>query len=220
MKHLNSKGFTLAEVIIAMTVAVIMAGVLFTVTFRFFASAIQSQQTAELALESQTLLGQMVEDLRLSAGMRTTNQLPDAHQPSGGWQASDANNVMLITTPAIDSSRNIIYDSETGYPYENELIYFVSARTMYKRVLKNTAATGNQAVTNCPQAQSSTACPADRIFSENVDNIEYTMYDSTNTVVTDPTQAHSVALTIHLSRNVFGKTISLSNTMRVTQRNL
>src|SRR5688572_24087193 len=93
-------GFTIAEVMVALTVAIIMAGVLFTVTFRFFANAIQSQQTAELALESQNLLGQMVDDLRLAAGVEDTNQLTDANAPSGGWVASDSNNVLLITTPA------------------------------------------------------------------------------------------------------------------------
>jgi len=212
-------GFTLVEVVISITVATIMVGVLFIATFRFFANAIQSQQTAELALESQTLLGQMTEDLRLAAGIETTNQLTDAHQPTG-WATSDPNNILVITTPATTASNDIIYDSDTGFPYQNEIIYFLSNKTMYKRVLKNTAATGNKAVTNCPEAQSSDSCPADRIFTSNVDDITFTMYDNTNTATTDPSQASSIALTVSLSKKVFGKTVSLSNSMRVTQRNL
>lgn len=213
-------GFTLVEVIISITVAGIMTGVLFLVTFRFFANAIQSQQTAELALESQTLLSQMVEDLRLAAGVGAINELTDSNQPSGGWQTSDAGNVLLITTPAIDVSRNIIYDSSTGFPYQNEIIYFIANRTMYKRTLKNTAATGSAATTSCPAATATSTCPADRVFSTNIDDLRYTMYDSNNTVTSDPTVARSVEMSVDLSKKVFGKTISLSNTMRVTQRNL
>lgn len=220
LTRLTPAGFTVVELIIAITVSTIMIGVLFTVTFRFFSNAVQSQQTAEMALESQTLLSQLVEDLRLSAGVGATNQLADSYQPSGGWATSDTNNILLVTTPAIDSNRDILYDPNTGFPYQNELIYFVSNRTMYKRTLKNTAAIGNIAVTNCPEVNASTACPEDRVFSENIDNIAFTFYDSTNTITSDLTQAHSVELTVYLSREVFGKTISLSNTMRVTQRNL
>lgn len=220
MSSNREDGFTIVELITAITVASVMVGVLFVVTFRFFANAIQSQQTAELALESQTLLSQMTEDLRLGAGVRSANQLPDSNQPSGGWAASDANNVFIITTPAITTSRDIIYDANTGFPYENEIIYFVSNKTMYKRSLRNTAATGNSVTTSCPSAQVTASCPEDRIFSTNVDNITYTLYDASNTVTTNAALARSVELTVFLSKNVFGKTVSLSNSARITQRNL
>lgn len=219
-KHRGQSGFTLVEVVISITVAVIMTGVLFLATFRFFANAVQSQQTAELALESQTLLGQMIEDLRLSAGINATNQIVDANQPVGSWATSDPNNVLIITTPATTTSNDIIYDPNTGFPYQNEIIYFISNKTMYKRVLKNTSASGNKAITNCPEASSSPTCPSDRVFTTNVDNITFTMYDDTNTVTTNTAQAASIAVTVYLSKKVFSKTVSLSNSMRVTQRNL
>ena len=215
----TTDGFTAVELIISITVAGLMVGVLFLATFRFFANAMQSQQTAELALESQTLLGQLVEDLRLDTGVEATNVLTDAHEPGSGWQTSDSGNVLVIATPAIDDNQDIIYDPDTGFPYQNEIIYFVSGRTMYKRTLQNATATGTTLRTSCPAAAATNDCPADRVFTENIDDLTFTLYDDTNTVTTDPAAARSVELTLHLAKEVFGKPITLSNTTRVTQRN-
>lgn len=218
LKHSANDGFTLVEVIMALTIAAILSGVLLTVTFRFYANAVQAQQTAELALESQTLLGQLTEDLRLSAGVKSGTTLSDANQPSG-WTTSDTDNILVIASPATDPSHNIIYDSLTGDPYANEFIYFLQNGIMYKRTLKNTAASGNVAKTTCPAAAATDTCLEDRVFSEHVSGLSFIMYDSNNAVVTDTAQARSLSITVDFARTVFGKPITLSNTTRITQRN-
>lgn len=214
----DERGMTIVELIIALTMAVIMSGVLFMVTFRFYANAVQSQQAAELALESQTLLGQLTEDLRLAVGVSANSVITDANRPAG-WETSDANNILVISSPAVDSDQNIIYDPDTGSPYTNDFIYYLSGGVMYKRILKNEAATGNVANTTCPEAVATTTCLEDRIFSEHISDFSFIMYDSNNVVVTDPIQAASLEMRVDSARDVFGKPVTLSNTTRITQRN-
>jgi prepilin-type N-terminal cleavage/methylation domain-containing protein len=217
MKKLYQAGFTMVEILMTLVIAGVMVGVLFTVTFNYYANAVQSQETAFLALESQTALSQMVDDIRLSAGVGASTALTDANAPVGGWATSDTNNVLIVRYPALAAAQEIIYDPSTGYPYRNEFIYFVNGANLYKRTLKNTSATGNVVVTSCPTA--ATGCPADRLFSKNISNFSFTFYDVNNAVTTDPTLARSVRLQVDLSKKVFGRTISLSNTTQVTQRN-
>ena len=56
----SESGLTIVELVIAITVASILSMVLFTVTFSFYVAAVQAQMTTEMALESQTILTQMV----------------------------------------------------------------------------------------------------------------------------------------------------------------
>lgn len=90
---------------------------------------------------------------------------------------------------------------------------------MYKRVLANTAAAGNTAVTTCPPAEVTAGCPADRLFSDNAGNLSFTFYDSVGNVTADTSLARSVALQVNMAKKVFGKNITLSNSTRVTLRN-
>ena len=216
MRRLNQQAFTITELVIAISVAAIMAVVLFTVTLDYYASAIRSHETAQMALESQSILAQMTEDLRLADGVSTTNQISDANRTTG-WTTSDTNNILIVQSPAVNSSRDIIYDTTSGYPYRNEYVYFASGTKLYKRILKNTNATSNIATTTCPTASAS--CPLDRLFTANLQDLQFTFYDASNNVTTTASSARSVKLTIKLRKKVFGRTIDMSNSTQITQRN-
>ena len=88
---------------------------------------------------------------------------------------------------------------------------------MYKRILKNTTAIGNTAITTCPTP--SATCPSDRLFSNNVSNLSFTFYDIDNNSTANANLARSVSLTVDMSQKVFGKNITLSNSTRTTLRN-
>src|SRR5580765_2166085 len=133
----NTKGFTITELVLSITVAGFLAAVLFTTTFYYYANVSQSETSSALALESQNILAQLTDDIRLSDAISSTNALADAYSPPGGWVTSDPSNILIIESPAVTSSRDIIYDSNTGNPYRNEYIYFTSGTNMYKRILKN-----------------------------------------------------------------------------------
>jgi prepilin-type N-terminal cleavage/methylation domain-containing protein len=219
-KRAAEHGFTITELIISITVAGFLAAVLFIATFFYYANIIQAQTTTDLALESQVILSQLTDDIRLSDAIVSTNSITDPHAPTGGWHTSDPSNIMIVQNPAVTSGRDIIYDSNTGFPYKNEYIYFANTGGMYKRILANTAAVGNTAVTTCPAAQASSSCPPDRLFSANVSNLSFTFYDASNATTSDPTAARSVALEVDMAKKVFGKNITLQNSTRVTLRNL
>jgi hypothetical protein len=172
-----------------------------------------------LALESQTILTQLTEDIRLADSIASTNSITDPNGPAGGWTTSDPSNIIIIESPATDSSRNIIYDSSTGYPYRNEFIYFISGTHMYKRVLANASASGNTAKTTCPAASASSTCPPDRLFSSNASSLTFTFYDASDATTANAAQARSVVLGVNMSQKSFSKNITLSNSTRVTLRN-
>jgi type II secretory pathway pseudopilin PulG len=218
-KRPNSDGFTITELAISITVAGFLAAILFITTFYYYANVLQSETSSELALESQTILAQLTEDIRLADAVSSTNAIADANAPVGGWVTSDPSNIIIIENPAVDSSRNIIFNANTGYPYRNEFIYFTSGSNMYKRVLANTSATGNTAVASCPAAKANSSCPSDRLFSANVGNLKFTFYDAANNTTSDASAARSVTLEVDMAKKSFGKTITLVNTTRVTLRN-
>jgi hypothetical protein len=220
LPRLGEQGFSIAEMTVALVIATVMIGVMFSVTFFYYANAVQSQETALLALDSQTILSQMVEDLRLADGISATNALTDTYAPTGGWTTNDPSNIIIIRYPAIDSNRDIIYDPNTGYPYRNEYVYFLSGTTMYKRLLKNTSATGNTVTQTCPKASSSTLCPPDKTFSSSVSDLTFTFFDANNVSTANASLARSVKLTLTMQKKVFGKLITLSNSTQITQRNV
>lgn len=215
----RQSGFTITELVIAITVAGILAGAIFVATFDYYADVNRSQTATYEALASQTILGQMTSDIRLADAISNTNSITDLNGPPGGWVTSNPSNVIIIESPAVDSSRNIIYNPDTGFPYRNEYIYFVSGGSMYKRVLANTAATGNTAVTTCPQALASPSCPADALFYDHVSNLSFTFYDSSGNTTSDATKARSVQLNVSLAQTVYGRNVALSNQARITLRN-
>jgi type II secretory pathway pseudopilin PulG len=214
------EGFTITELVISITVAGFLTMALFAATFYYYANSQQAGATADLAIEAENILTQMTEDIRLSDAISTTNAITDAHSPGGGWVTSDPSNIIIIENPAIDSNRNIIYNSSTGSPYRNEFIYFLNGTSMYKRILANPSATGNITKTTCPTGYVTPTCPADRLFSSNVSNLTFTFYDSSDNTTANATLARSVLLTVNMAKRVYGRNVVLNNSTRVTLRNL
>jgi prepilin-type N-terminal cleavage/methylation domain-containing protein len=218
-KPTRSNGFTITELVISLTISGILAVVIFTTTFYYFVNTSQAETATTLALESQTILTQLTEDIRLADSIANANAISDPNGPGGGWTTSDPSNILIIESPATTSGRDIIYDSNTGSPYRNEFIYFINGNTMYKRVLANTNASGNTAKRTCPAASASSTCPPDRLFSSNISNLTFTFYDVSDATTANAAQARSVVLTVNMLKKNFGKNITLANSTRVTLRN-
>jgi hypothetical protein len=215
----HSTGFTVTELVTSIAVGGFLAAAIFVATFYYYANVTQAETATILALESQSILTQMTDDIRLADAVANTNAISDPNAPVGGWVTSDPSNIIIIESPAVDSSQNIIYDTGTGFPYRNEYIYFGSGGNMYKRILANTAATGNTAITTCPPDKASPTCPADRLFTSNLSNLSFTFYNFSDATTSDATQARSVKLVVDMTKKSFGKNITLSNSTRVTLRN-
>lgn len=215
----DQKGFTIVELILSIGISTIMAGLLLFISLNLIGETARARITAELAIESQILLRSMVEDARLAGSLSSTNQNTDANAPVGGWVTNDPSNILIIDIPAIDSSRNIIYDSNTGYPYDNEIVYYSSGGAMYRRVITNPTASGNSLKTSCPTALATSNCPADKKFTSFLTDLTFTFYDDANATTADATLARSVQITVKVQRKILGKTVKFDNTIRTTLRN-
>lgn len=216
----NQSGVTIVELLVSVAVAAMISTVMLVISLNFFGSTIRSQVTAEMAADSHYMLRAIIEDIRVADSVAATNTLPDANQPSGGWLTNDASNVLVLSLPAIDSNRDIIYNEETNDPYMNEVVYFIDGTsTFYKRLLKNDTAVDNTLITTCPAEPGTPGCPSDRKYSAYVQDMTFTFYDTSNTVTTDPTQARSLRVGIVLERKVFGTPVKFNNSIFTKLRN-
>lgn len=217
MIKINSNGYTVAELLIAISVSVVVVTVLSGMTTIVYRQLQISRTTAELSSESQQILRAVVEDIRLAGGLLSTNTINDQYSPQNGWVTNDPSNVLIIASPAINETSDVIYDENSGLPYKNELIYFSDGNKLKKRTLKNNGATGNVAISTCPD--SSSGCRLDREFSSNAKDISFTFYDENDQTTADATNSRSVSFSVTLEKKASGKIISITNTMRTTLRN-
>lgn len=216
MNHYQ-RGFTIVELLVAVSVSAI-ASVLIVTAFVFtYGSVIVEQARTNMVQQSQLFLRRMSDDVRVANEVRTTNQISDTYGPGGGWITSDPANILIVTQPVVDDDDNLIYDSTTSYPYQNEVIYFGQDDVMYRRTLANTVAAGNSANTTCPMGTG--GCPPDIELLDHLENMLFEFYDVDNNVTSNPAQARSIQITINLRRNMYGNEITTTNTTRVTLRN-
>jgi prepilin-type N-terminal cleavage/methylation domain-containing protein len=212
-------GFTMTELTAVIVILGILMIPLSALTLDFFGSVFSQSEEARLATESQTLLRSVVEELRIASSVRDNNALTDANEPPSGWSTSNAALILIISTPAINSSKEFIIDPLTSEPYQNELIYFVDGTKLYKRTLANPNATGNAVKTSCPAASASESCPADRVLTEHFKSMDFTLYDQDDIATTTIPLARSLVVNVSMEKAVFGPDIQFNNSMRMTMRN-
>ena len=195
-----------------------MIAILFTVTFNYYVSTVKAETATQMALESQSLLTQLTEDIRLADAITGTNLIDDPTNP-GGWMTNDPSNIIIVQSPATDVNRDIIYDDTTGYPFSNEFIYFLNGNSMFKRVLANSGASGNTAITTCPAASATSTCPKDKLFSDKITNLTFTFFDINDAQTANAASARSILFVVNMEKQVYDETITLNNSTRITLRN-
>lgn len=213
----DNKGYTVMELLVAIAVATIVTTVLTSMIISMYRNVQISRVTSDLNNESLNILRSMVEDVRLAGGLNSSNVLLDENAPSGGWVTNDPSNILIISSPAVDSLNNIIYDPSSGLPYKNEIIYFSQGSSLLRRVIKNNDAPSNKAVSTCPISTGS--CPKDREYTLNLNDLSFIFYDDNEQTTADASSARSVKFTVILQKRSSGKLINVSNTMQTTLRN-
>lgn len=216
---LRSSGFTLPELLVSITVIGFMLAGILGITTYFFTFITRNNALIDMTVESQNLLRSTVEELRYGAGVRQSATIGDPNAPVGGWNTSNANFVIVIAVPAVDANEEYIVDTNTGSPYNNELVYFKSGTNLYRRTLAHPDAVGNTEVNSCPEASASASCPADKKLLEHLDSMVFTLYDQDNALTSDPLLARSVKIDLALEQDTFGQPLTLDNSIRVTLRN-
>jgi hypothetical protein len=216
---LDSKGFTVVELSVSVGVLAIIGVAFLGLVASYFVTITRNNELSSMTISSQNLLRSTVENLRFGDGVLQTNSITDPHAPSGGWNTSNSNFVIIIPVPAVDSSHNYIIDPDTSEPYMNELVYYKSGTTLMERKLANPNAIGNKLVTTCPSNFATQSCPADINLADYVNTMTFTLYDQDGAQTTTPAAAHSVFVTLNMQRNAPGDPINLTTSMRVTLRN-
>lgn len=212
-------GFTLVELMVAITVFAVIGVVFLGLIANYFVVITRNNELTEMTINSQNLLRTTVENIRFGNGVETTNQITDPNAPAGGWNTSEASFVIVLEVPAVDNSHNYIIDPGTGSPYMNELVYYKNGTDLMERTLANPNATGNTLETTCPSSLATSTCPADTLLATYVSSMTFTMYDQNAALTTDPTQARSIKISLTMQRNAPGEPLNLYTTTQVTLRN-
>lgn len=216
-RRTEQSGFTITELLIAISIGAMLSVLMMAVFIYGYGGLIVEQTRASMVLESQLFLKRMTEDIRLANQILPATTLADANGPNGGWITNDPANILIMTQPVTDNNNSFIYDSVSGYPYQNEIVYFSDGSNMYRRTLRNDAATGNSTLTTCPAGVS--GCPRDVVLSEYLRNMTFVFRDVNDVVTTTAANARAVELTVNLERRVYGRTIAIQNSTRMTLRN-
>lgn len=217
----SQDGFTMVELLVAISVTTVMMIVLGSYMMRNIQTS--SLETAQAAIqhEIQVTLDKVATDVRLSANADDDNRNPDTNGPGGpgnqyGWTSTSS--VLVLATAATNTSNAIIFSDPANYvTTKNNIIYFVSGGTLYKRVLAAGVA-NNSAKTTCPAAAATLSCPADKKLLNHVTAFNVTYLDGDNNSV-PPTSARSIELSVTASRTQYKKTQSASYTTRMVFRN-
>ncbi len=212
----NQAGFTITELMVAVALSA-MASILIVTAFVYtYGNVLVEQAEASMVRQSQLFLRRMVEDIRLSNNIKTSNSISDTYNPSG-WVTSDPANILVATVPATDTNGDFVYDTTTGEPYYHEVVYFSQDDVMYRRLLANPLATTSVQNSTCPAPN--TGCQRDIELVDNVENMLFEFHNVNDDITSVPEDARSVQITINLSKQIYGNNVTTSNTTRITLRN-
>jgi len=217
----DNRGFTLIEVIITLTVASVLVGVVLGFMVNSLTQYGIAGARAELLNEAQIALDIAANDVRLAANADANNRWEDANAPNApsdefSW-SSDADTLVLATAVE-DASGNILFSDTSNYiSHKNNSIYFVQSGNLYKRVLA-APVTGNTAITTCPASLANASCPADRLLLGNVESFSVKYYDDQNQEVA-PDSARSVELHVALKVVRYPESVFADYKTRMVFRN-
>ncbi len=215
----NKNGMTLVELVVATTVIAIIIVLIMSFLVGKIVTIAQASAQADLSLKTQLTLDIINRDIKQSADVEGQNIWADNYAPSApanlySWQSSG--NTAILAHPAEDGNGNILYeDPKTYVSYKDDFIFFVSNNTLYKRTLA-AQVSGNKSKTTCPAGTQN--CPADIKLTDNVTSFTVSYYDANDNLV-QPSSARSIGISLTVSKTEFGKTLSITQTIRTVFRN-
>ena len=177
----SQAGFTLVEILVGISLALLVSGLLFTALFSQYITVLVEAERANLRSSGQSLLVSLQDELLFTIyfGEEINEDLTDPNAPSGGWTHDTTPSTLLINEVALDSVRNDVdrnivrkevNDCETSPITSNpvavnNIIYFVEENenndfmTLYKRTITpDYALCGIDEVTENPCTPTTTTC--------------------------------------------------------------
>jgi type II secretory pathway pseudopilin PulG len=215
----SGAGFTIVEVTIALTIIGILIIPVSMILLQFYGQTVANSRETQLAIDSHNTLTVLTEDLRTSSGIKSSAIINDENAPSDGWETSSTDKTLVVSTPSLNNSRQMIINPSTGKPYKDEIIYYVAGSELRKRYLANPGVGANRATTTCPPDEATSGCPADTTLSQNLKNFSFTFFDASNTTTTVPSNTRSIKVSTEMFVKVYGRDISYNDTTQIAIRN-
>lgn len=224
MKQLRTSqsGFTIVELLVVMVVFGLVVGTLSQLFSTNLSIINENDVRANLENNARIAARRVQEDIELAAQALSTNEVPDAYKP-GGWTAQTTHPaVLIIEEIAIDTNSDLMIDPGTFLAIKNNVVYYISGTTLYRRVLANSTSLPGQTnseTSTCPPTQS--GCEHDKKILENVKSFTLEHYDSGNNGPSGivPEAATSTIIKFTLERKTLGRTITINYSVRGAQRN-
>jgi prepilin-type N-terminal cleavage/methylation domain-containing protein len=218
MTELKNSGYTLVEVAIALAVTAILIFSILDFTTNMLVQYTATTTRAQLLGEAQTALDIVNNDIRLSASADQNNRWEDDNAPAGGFSWQSDGDTLVLATAVEDNEDNIIFADPAQYiSQKNNIVYYLSSGSLYKRVIA-APVVDNSATTTCPPAEATQTCPADKKLLQNVSSFQVKYLDGNNNEVIPP-EARSIELTAELYTEEFSQPISVSYTTGMVFRN-
>lgn len=219
-----SKGFTLVEIIIVMTVSGVLIGLLFGPLNDLYVSNSNGLKATIASADGHTALQSIRRIVSAGSNFRATND--KVSDPSGTiW--TGGNNVLITSNYATWTSggqRKLLHAGPACEPAVNQYVFFVQAEVLYRRTLTSkglmTACEGGDwdQKQSCATVTVSTRCQAtDAKLLTGVMAFRVDYYTSAASSATStPNMAKAVLITI-TQRN--GQLTPITTKMRMSQAN-
>lgn len=217
----DQSGLTIVELLVALVITAFLTTLLIGFSVDKLEQGTLQNTKYQLLTNAETGLDTISNDIRVANSALDNNTYQDPYSPSAptnqlSW-ASNSNTIVLATA-AENSSGNIIFSDPTDYVSEkNNIIYYLSGTTLYRRVLAGPVA-NNAAITTCPPAHATASCPADSDILDNVSSFSVQYYNLQNQQV-DPASARSIQLSVTLNVKKYSQNITTNYTTRMVFRN-
>mgnify|MGYP000005808653 CR=1 FL=1 len=211
---LLSRGFTLVELVVSITIASLLFIILFIPLDSFYESNRQSLNNIVQTGEVRSTLRALESEIALAISFHNTNTgiVTDPSGSNGNpssptqwtWTGYGGERVLITSNYATtefastdnDGSRTLVYgpDCETGIV--NATVYFVKGGSLYRRTLANTGASTCSGYsmaqrTTCEVGVTASPCnsaPRDAKLLDNVSDFSVNYYEHPNSTSTYPSQ--------------------------------
>ncbi len=207
----QASGFTIVELIIVIIVAAVLTGILYGPVTTLYINNQKGIRNVSAIASVRSAAGLM------QTSTQTANAFEDAisdpvNSKNWSYQTSGSNNVLIIdqyatTIPESQdtaNARKLTQATDCRTAISNFIVFFVQNDNLYRRVVKNTAATcaghGNGIKQTCAAGNHSASCgDIDALLARNVSSISVVYYSDTagTTVATGPSGAKAATVTIN-----------------------
>lgn len=228
MSGMNERGYTLVEMLVAVSVTGVLALALGNFMIDSVLAVNQDYNKTLVLSNAKEAVGVVAREVESAKSVEAANDLPDNHAPGApgnlySWSgAAGSGGNLILAVPSKDASGNIIYiDGLHTSLYTDDVIYYLDATThkLYRRYIANSNAPGNAAKTTCPPASASSSCPPDADVVDDVANLVTSYLDSNNNTVSLPSGTEAVKYTVTETRTIHNTSYTGSYSTIASLRN-